>query len=85
MTQDTPAPTPSGRSWTGWLLWACFILFIAYPLSTGPAISLWVATDSASLRHSIEAFYAPLEVLSENCEPAEDFFQWYIGTLWGVP
>ena len=85
MKDEIPVFALSSRSGIVWVLWIGFTLLVVYPLSTGPLVRLWAATGSASLRQSIEAFYTPLILLCDHFEPAEDFFEWYISDLWGVP
>jgi len=66
----------------GWILWSCFIVFVIYPLSTGPVILILERLDVDS--DLIEAIYAPLILVADTFEPVEDFFMWYLLGVWGI-
>ena len=85
MNDERLEPSSSNRASFGWVLWVCFVLLVVYPLSVGPAVRLYEATSNAALRNSIEAFYTPLVVLCDACDPVEDFFIWYVEAVWGIP
>ena len=83
MPDDAPAES-SRRSSSGtwWIFWPCFILFILYPLSTGPVVLLLekgIISDDRFL-----VIYKPLELVYENSDTAQRFFDWYT-ELWGLP
>jgi len=84
MLNEVPKDTPTRSSWGWWVGWALFLLFVVYPLSTGPVcrllLELGVLPDCID---ALETVYAPLIYLSDAWEPLEDFFVWYL-QLWGV-
>lgn len=70
-------------------MWAVFVLFIAYPLSTGPVLCILkevgeLRSDSAACDFILDVFYAPLVHLSDHCQPLQDFLESYV-KLWGLP
>lgn len=72
MSDDAPAESSrSSHSWTYWSLWACLIALIIYPLSTGPVLLL---AAQGTIPYPVMDIYAPLEVLYNNSETAERFF-----------
>ena len=83
MSEDAPAKSTRSLSfsWIYWSLWACLLVFIIYPLSTGPVILLIQHTGADE--SLIGSIYAPLMFLSNSFEPVEDFLIWYFD-LWGI-
>ncbi len=78
-----PVPlTPREGNSFGWVLWALFFLFVAYPLSIGPAARFHKACPPA--RPMIETAYAPITTVMEHCRPVRDAFYWYVSKVWKV-
>jgi hypothetical protein len=69
----------SGRRGFPWLT-AALLVFVAYPLSTGPAIKLW--EKGLIPLQPLEIMYKPLELMSNSCPPIQHFFEWYICKVW---
>jgi len=84
MKDDRTASPSSDRSSFAWMLWPCFILFVVYPLSTGPVWRLCKAFDLDSNYSVRIVLYAPMIALCSAFDPLNDFVNWYLG-LWGVP
>jgi hypothetical protein len=64
----------------GCLATALILALPAYVLSIGPA--LWLH-ERGYIPAEASIIYFPLGLLSDNCKPIEDFFQWYT-RLWGA-
>jgi hypothetical protein len=62
---------------------SCILLMLlVYPLSIGPAAGLVERNEPPEpVLAVLTAFYKPIAVLCEHNEPAQQFFEWYIG-LW---
>ncbi len=80
---DGPDMTPSaGKSSPATIVFLLLAtLLFAYPLSLGPTLKLWGRPPPGPVR----AFYAPLEQLSQECQPVETLLVWYIRDVWRVP
>ena len=88
MTDETPSESRRPGSSLSWILWSWMGLFVIYPLSTGPVVSLCLAIDGPYSGGSmgwktVEVVYAPLILLSEEFLPVANFLEWYLG-FWGL-
>jgi hypothetical protein len=63
------------------MAWVACIVFIVYPLSTGPALCLY---EKGIARSEIEAFYTPLVSVVRHSDLLEAFFEWYLLELWQI-
>lgn len=62
-----------------------FVVFVVYPLSTGPVAKLYSVLDDDKLPPAVVLYpYLPLNVLYENCEPVKECLDWYLRTVWKV-
>jgi hypothetical protein len=62
-------------------VWIAGLILVFYVLSSAPAAKL---CDEGVMNPTwLAGIYSPLELLMDNCEPAERFFDWYFG-IWGV-
>ncbi|HEY5909941.1 MAG TPA: hypothetical protein VJA21_04985, partial [Verrucomicrobiae bacterium] len=79
--QSTPAPEnqPQKRRGTSWLLWLFLLLFVVYPLSSGPVVRLWKALGLA--QDPVLGLYTPLVFLAFYFPGFRSLFMWYLG-LW---
>ena len=84
MQDGLPSELKSQFSLGSLVSWLCVLVFIVYPLSTGP---VWLLCEELQLDASWDirlAFYAPLVALCDAFEPVEDFFDWYVGLFWDM-
>ncbi len=78
------APEPErARHSLRWLGWVFAIIFIVYPLSTGPALLLYNSgiVPQAPLREIWIVVYSPLDVLLTANPEVKRGYQWYLH-LW---
>jgi hypothetical protein len=69
-----------------WITVALVVVFVAYPLSHGPWIAIYVATHAHQPDEidASSAFYAPIELAIENSPPAiqdayDGYLEWWAG------
>ena len=74
------------RRWATRIGSALATLLVVYVLSLGPAAKWWdrhaadgTLTDAQD--ESITRFFAPLDIISDNCTPFEYVLDWYVD-LW---
>lgn len=62
-----------------WAAIALFVLPLAYPMSSGPAVAIWGATGgNRTLGAILDSIYYPL---GEMPEPFSDMLEWWL-ELW---
>ena len=66
-----------------------FVVFVAYPFSTGPVCWLYfdvVQHDQSSQfgEAILKTVYRPLSMAIDSCQPLQDFFWWYLFDLWEI-
>ena len=76
------APSPREGGSSAAFLWVILFLFVAYPLSIGPAAR--VHQRFPATRPFIETVYKPLTLLIENCSPVRNATLWYVSKIWRV-
>jgi hypothetical protein len=77
--ESADPPSTARDSTRVWVAWACFIVFILYPLSIGPAARLY---EKGIARSEIEALYTPLGTLAEHSDVAQEILEWYLLDVW---
>ena len=64
---------------SAWAFWLFVLLFVVYPLSSGPVVRLWTALGLA--RDPILGFYTPLVFVAFYFSGFRSLFMWYLD-LW---
>jgi hypothetical protein len=78
---DPPVAVQKDRPrWSVVLLWIGVLVFIVYPLSTGPVV--WLAHKHPAINDTFHVIYAPVEELVSISPPLENTF-WKYMHLWG--
>jgi len=80
MPEEPKSDTRYAHSWTWWLFWACFIVFVIYPLSLGPAVRLH---NKGIWKPQIRILYKPLELAYDSSPNCAKIIDWYL-KLWGA-
>jgi hypothetical protein len=80
--EDTTEPSAPRQphSITPWV-WALVLIFLAYPLSIGPAAKLWGAVPPGM----VVAFYRPISWLCEKSPAVTKVVDWYLDKVWHLP
>lgn len=73
--------THTNRRATG--LTSMILVLLVYVASTGPVVKLMDAgMMPQGIDPLIETVYAPLEWLTDVCEPVDDTLTWYVRDVW---
>ncbi len=64
-------------------LWVCLLVFVVYPLSTGPVFKLTPMIGGPPA--AVMAIYSPLGYLYDHSHAVRAFYDWYHQKVWGLP
>jgi hypothetical protein len=89
-TESTPAQShrSQGFSFTTYLL-SFAVAVILYVLSPGPiakcALAVYGSSVPPSVARAAEIAYAPITICGRRFPAVEQFYNWYMKNIWGLP
>jgi hypothetical protein len=76
---EPPVSAETRRPGFAWALWLAFFLLVVYPLSPGPAVTLF---GKGLLPIEAMQVYRPLEILVNTSPSVARFYRWYLKDIW---